>query len=470
MQLSFDRLANLPADWAPGAPVEIEGWLHRFGPDVADDYLALLEEPPCCGGCLPRAAERRIEVFAAEPMPVAPGPVRLTGRLYELAEDPAGWRFQLREARIVAVPEAPRGVFIGRRSLFAAPLLCVAVGATSGCAQPLAPGAETAAREALAGAATIDIHSHDGRVLGARRIAERAPFSPVAGPMREGGMAVLCLAMVADTPSIHVTPDRRVQAFRDPAPGELRAHGEAAFQRVHDLAREQGLPIIADAAGLAAARSHRPSIIVSAEGADFLEGQLNRVAEAHARWTLRHLQLTHYRVNELGDIQTEPPVHGGLTPFGAEVIRACNRLGIVVDVAHGTYDLVQRAAAVTTKPLVLSHTSLTNAPGPRSRQISRDHARIIAGTGGVIGIWPPTSIFPDMQAFAAGIARMVDAVGIDHVGLGSDMQGLVGDSTFPSYRALPALAAALLARGFEAPELRKLLGGNYLRVFTQSLA
>lgn len=470
MRISFDALSRLAPGRAQGVTVEIEGWLHRFGPDIADDYLALLEEPLCCGGCLPRAAERRIEVFAAGPMPAAPGPARLTGRLHELADDPAGWRFQLREARIVAVPEAARGVFIGRRSLLAAPLLCTAVGATSGCAQPLAEGAEAAAREALAGAATIDIHSHDGRVIGARRIAERAPFSPVADPMRGGGMAVICLAMVADTPSIHVTPDRRIQAFRDPAPGELRAHGEAAFQRVHDLARAQGLAIITDAAALAAARSDRPSIIVSAEGADFLEGQLERVAEAHARWTLRHLQLTHYRVNELGDIQTEPPVHGGLTPFGAEVIRACNRLGIVVDVAHGTYDLVQRAAAVTTKPLVLSHTSLTNAPGPHSRQISRDHARIIAGTRGVIGIWPPTSIFPDMQAFAGGIARMVDAVGIDHVGLGSDMQGLVGDSTFPSYRVLPALAAALLARGFQAPELRKLLGGNYLRVFTQSLA
>jgi membrane dipeptidase len=57
-------------------------------------------------------------------------------------------------------------------------------------------------------------------------------------------------------------------------------------------------------------------------------------------------------------------VHGGLTDFGAEVVRACNRLGIV-DTAHGTYDLVKRAAAVTTKPLVLSHTSLSLTPGAR---------------------------------------------------------------------------------------------------------
>ena len=68
----------------------------------------------------------------------------------------------------------------------------------------------------------------------------------------------------------------------------------------------------------------------SAEGADFLEGRLERLEEAHRLHHLRHLQLTHYRVNELGDIQTTLPVHGGLTAFGAEIIRACNRLGIVV--------------------------------------------------------------------------------------------------------------------------------------------
>ena len=111
-----------------------------------------------------------------------------------------------------------------------------------------------------------------------------------------------------------------------------------------------------------AAPARGPSIIVSAEGADFLDRSIERVNEAHAAYHLRHLQLTHYRVNDLGDIQTEAPVHGGRTDFGAEVIRTCNRLGIVVDTAHGTYELVKRAAAVTTKPLVLSHSAVTRSP------------------------------------------------------------------------------------------------------------
>jgi membrane dipeptidase len=264
-------------------------------------------------------------------------------------------------------------------------------------------------------------------------------------------------------------PDGRLHPFRDPAPGELYDYAQLAFSRLHQVAQWQGLALITDAKSLAAARSGTPFAIVAAEGADFLEGQPDRVDEAHAKWTLRHLQLTHYRVNELGDIQTEPPVHGGLTDIGAEVIRRCNRLGIVVDVAHGTYELVKRAAAVTTKPLVLSHTSLVERPRQYSRRVSREHARIVAGTGGVIGIWPPADEFGTMAALAAGMARMVDAVGIDHVGLGTDMQGLVGPSIFPAYDALPGLAAALLDAGFGVADVVKLLGGNYVRVFAASL-
>ncbi len=175
---------------------------------------------------------------------------------------------------------------------------------------------------------------------------------------------------------------------------------------------------------------------------------LDRVDEAYADYKLRHLQLTHYRVNELGDIQTEAPVHGGLTDFGADVIRRCNKLGIVVDIAHGPFDLVKRAADVTTKPLVLSHTSLSRQPGVRGRTISAAHARLVASMGGVIGIWPPETIFKTKDAFVTGIKRMVDAAGIDHVGLGSDIMGLLSPSMFTSYDELPDLAARLLDAGF----------------------
>jgi len=151
------------------------------------------------------------------------------------------------------------------------------------------------------------------------------------------------------------------------------------------------------------------------------------------------------------------------------VIRACNRLGIAVDVAHGTFALVRRAAEVATKPLILSHTSLNDRPGPSSRTITRDHARIIAQTGGVIGIWPPSTIFADLGAYARGMARMAEAVGVAHVGIGSDQFGLLGPAAFGDYAETPALAAALLGAGFSATEAAQVLGGNAARVLAASL-
>jgi membrane dipeptidase len=458
MRLTWADLAAGRAAALHGHSVEIDGFLCPFTAAPAHRYFALAPEAPCSVGCLPAEPSLRIEVFADAPITTG-GSVRLTGTWHALDDDPAGWRWQLRGARPIGIA-AP----FSRRGALAGALLCLAVPSRTAAA------AAADGRAAIADQATVDIHSHAGRIIGTRAVELHDDFRPVAEPMRAGGMAVLCLATVSDSPVHRVMQDGRIHPFRDPAPGELYAYGQRNFQRLHDLVQNQGLRVITDAAGLAAARADVPSVIVAAEGADFLEGRPERVDEAYAKWRLRHLQLTHYRVNELGDIQTEAPVHGGLTEAGAAVIRRCNQLGLVVDVAHGTYDLVKRAATVTTKPLVLSHTSLSARPGPRSRTISADHARAVAATGGVIGVWPPASIFPDLAAMASGIARMVDVVGIDHVGLGSDMQGLVGPSVFPGYTVLPDLAAALLAHGFAAAEVRKLLGENYIRVFRASLA
>jgi membrane dipeptidase len=318
------------------------------------------------------------------------------------------------------------------------------------------------ARPLLTGALTIDMHSHAGRF-----VRDNTASEPVAEPMRAGGLAVACLSIVADSPTHRVFPDRRIH--RAPEPGEFYAWSKAAFIRLLGLAQEQQLHVVGDTTTLRTAPTGGPSIIVAAGGADFLEGQIERVDETRISYGMRHLQLVHYRPNELGDIQTEDPVQGGLTDFGAAVVRACNRLGIVVDVAHGAYDLVKRAALATTRPLILSHTSSSPAPGQHSRQISPDHARVVAQTGGVIGIWPPASIFPTLDDMAERFARMAEIVGVDHVGLGTDMRGLTGPSVLDDYRDFPLLAEKLLARGFAAVDVGKILGGNYARVFAATV-
>jgi membrane dipeptidase len=456
MQLRWPDLATTRADHADGATVEIAGWMAT--PTRARNFL-LSPEPSCCAGCPPRDPLFAVAVFAEAPIAPQPQALRLTGTWRVRTDDPTAWRYQLHDARAL---DPPGWRAITRRGVLAAgPLFCIA-----GTAQ----ADEATARQAIAATTAIDIHSHAGAIIGVSRVRKSAAFSAVAQPMRAGGMAAVCFAIVSDSPCHQVYPDHSIHPFRSPDPGELYAYGEASFARVHYLVRTQGLALITDAAALRAARAGTASAIIAAEGGDFLEGRPDRVDEAYEKWQLRHLQLTHYRVNELGDIQTEAPEHGGLTDIGAEVIRRCNARGLVVDVAHGTYDLVKRAASVTSKPLVLSHTSLSPAPRPRSRRISPDHARVIASTGGVIGVWPPSSIYPDLDAMARGIARLAEIVGVDHVGLGSDMMGLTVPSVFDTYADLPALAAALLNVGFNQQDVGQILGGNYVRVFAASLA
>ncbi len=436
--LAWDAIRDGTASASLGRTVRLRGWLARL--EFAGRHL-LTMEPPCCMGCQPGMGGAVLVDGAALPSGCV---VELEGALGR-----TGSTWTLRSARRVDAG------FGRRRLLAAAPLLCLAAAA---------PLTDTAV--VLTDAVTVDTHSHAGGLL---RVRADGPFTPVASPMREGGLAVACLAVVTDAPTHRLAADHRIHTFREPAPGELYNYAQRAFARLHALVADQGMRVITDAAGLHLARADRPCAVVASEGADFLEGQLDRVDEAYHRWTLRHLQLTHYRVNELGDIQTEEPVHNGLTDFGAAVVGRCNALGIVVDVAHGTLELVRRAAAVTSKPLMLSHTSLTTRPRPFTRLVTPEHARLVAGTGGVIGIWPVRSIFPDMDALAAGMARMAAVVGTDHVGLGTDSMGLVGPATFESYAELPGLVRALFAAGFASDDVRKVLGGNYARVFAATM-
>ncbi len=349
-------------------------------------------------------------------------------------------------------------------------LLAAGVASLAGCGGARAPsiavtGNATKSATGTPSHVTIDMHSHAGRVIAARPDVRQRPIEPVAAPMRAGGMDVICLAIVADNNVIHPTAAGTIEAFREPEPGELYARSQLAFARVQALIADQGLHVVTDVASLYRAPAVGPSVIITSEGADFLEGRLDRIDEAYSEHRLRQLQLTHYRVNELGDIQTAAPVRGGLTDFGADVIRRCNRLGIVIDVAHGTYELVKRAAEVSTAPMILSHTSLTTRPGARSRQISPDHARLVAAGGGVIGVWPPSTIYGDLPAMVVGIKRLADLVGVEHVGIGSDMLGLLSPSVFSSYQLLPDLRQALSAAGFGVDEINAVLGDNYARVF-----
>src|SRR5262249_57548604 len=118
-----------------------------------------------------------------------------------------------------------------------------------------------------------------------------------------------------------------------------------------------------------------------------------------------------------------------------------------------------------TKPLLLSHTALSGsrAMGPTpltGRQISPDHARAIAETGGSIGIW---HFFPSHNKYVEGLKEMADVVGADHVSIGTDQQ--VRPGSVQDYAQWVELVAARLRAGLPPQEAGKIAGGNYLRIF-----
>src|SRR4029079_5145496 len=178
----------------------------------------------------------------------------------------------------------------------------------------------------------------------------------LANAMRAGSLAAACLADVPDLPILSRS-DGALRMVRAPAAGELYRYHLDRLAWMDLLVAEHGVHRALCAADLDAAhRAGEPAIVADVEGLDFLDGKLERLEEAHQRG-IRHVQLVHYTPNDIGDFQTGAVTHRGLTEFGAEVIRACDRLGFVCDIAHATEDMAKQAVKVATKPLLLSHTA-----------------------------------------------------------------------------------------------------------------
>jgi membrane dipeptidase len=345
-----------------------------------------------------------------------------------------------------------------RRSFLAAAALPLVA---SACATiPAQPSGPT--RELLDTTLSFDLHSHPGlfrsmsndTLSGHRRAAEA------------GLVKLIALTATSDAPVLERNARGGLYAARQPRPGELYASMYRQLDTLRGWAAQAGMPIVL---GVEAAEVVGAPVrgLLAVEGCDFLEGRVDRVQQAFNRG-IRALQLVHYRVNELGDIQTESPVHAGLTSFGRSVVREMNRLGMVVDVAHATRDVVAGVVDTTTQPIILSHSNIQDASG-WARFISPDHARLVARTKGLIGAMP--IIFgrhsDDVGGYVRYISRLVDVVGIDHVGIGTDMDGIGPGAIFTSYSRWPSLAAALLDHGYGRQDVAKILGGNAQRVFRQ---
>jgi len=206
--------------------------------------------------------------------------------------------------------------------------------------------------------------------------------------------------------------------------------------------------------------------LLAIEGGEVLAGSLKVLSSLYLSG-VRSLTLTWNHRNELGDgIAVEQP--GGLTKFGMAVVREMNSLGMLVDVAHlaapGFWDVLKTSR----HPIIASHAN-SYALCPHPRNLKDEQIKALAASGGVMGLtfYPPFIHLdrPSLEKLLDHVDHIANLAGVDCIGLGSDFDGI--SEVIPELSdvsRLPAFTRGLLARGYSKKAIKKILGGNLLRV------
>ena len=207
--------------------------------------------------------------------------------------------------------------------------------------------------------------------------------------------------------------------------------------------------------------------MLSVEGLHDLEGKIENLDVLYAAG-FRMAGLAHFFDNDIAG-SMHGVEKGGLTPLGRQVVQRMEALGMIVDLAHSSHAAVADVLAMAKRPVVSSHGGV-QATCKVNRNLTDDEIKGIAKTGGVVGIgyWAGAICSTKPEAAARAIAHVRELVGIDHVGLGSDFDG----STTTGFDAsqVVAVTQALLDAGFSEADIRKVMGGNVLRVIRAGLA
>lgn len=262
-------------------------------------------------------------------------------------------------------------------------------------------------------------------------------------------------------------------------------------------------------------RAGKVSLALGMENGAPIEGDLEKLEHFHRRG-IRYITLAHSKSNHISDSSyDEERPWQGLSPFGLEVVKAMNRLGIMIDVSHLSDKAISVVLDSSAAPVIASHSSVRHFTPGFERNMGDELIRKLGANGGVVMInfgsgfvtaeaqvysakfkpvmkaWAEQSKaasgsepwnafvtsyrekqpfpFATMSIVADHIDRVVQLVGIDHVGLGSDFEG-VGD-TLPvglkDVSQYPNLVAELLRRGYKESDIEKILGANLLRVWRQ---
>lgn len=251
----------------------------------------------------------------------------------------------------------------------------------------------------------------------------------------------------------------------------------------------------------------RIASLLGAEGGHSIEGSIENLHTLAERG-VRYMTLTHSDTTEWADSATDEPAHGGLTPFGRDVVREMNRIGMLVDLSHVSVDTMRDALNISEAPIIASHSN-AYALAPHPRNIPDDVLREIGDRGGVImavffpGFVVATAVQHSLKMFEeirsireqfdgdeAAIAsfmehreanvdldhghvsdvvdhieHIAEVAGIDGVGLGSDFDGMPTTPTgLEDVSCYPAITDELLRRDWVEADIRKVLGENSLRV------
>jgi membrane dipeptidase len=208
--------------------------------------------------------------------------------------------------------------------------------------------------------------------------------------------------------------------------------------------------------------------ILVIENSEGVERSLNILRMLH-RIGIRSIGLTHNPNTWAAAGNAEERSGGGLTQFGVQLVKEMNRLGMLVDVSHiserGFWDVLE----VTERPVIASHSN-SKAVCDHPRNLSDAQIKRMAENRGVIGItFVPSFIDPNtptLSRLLEHIDHIVNLVGVDHVGIGSDFDG--GGDLLVDATAFPTITEGLLERGYSEEAIRQILGENHLRLLAEA--
>jgi len=296
---------------------------------------------------------------------------------------------------------------------------------------------------------------------------------PLTSALVAGNTTLAAWSLVGDLLWFDVKTYKQKSA---PGPGEALTWFQRELGRIKDHLAEQRLKILLMPGDVDLALRGDPHIVLAVEGANWVETEPLRVKTAYDLG-LRHLQLVHYTRNPIGDFQTILPEHHGLTQVGKQVVSECNRLGILVDLAHSTEAVVADVLSISQAPVVWSHGSVTRGRRAaasvalwRRRQLSLEVAKEIARKSGVVGLWSlAVDVGKTAEAYADRMMELAEWLGEDHVAFGTDINGLGPYGAFSGFGDLRRVVGHWQRQGVGEARIRKLAIGNYARVLKAAL-